>query len=203
VIAAAGFLRGVLHDALVLFAMVNVVGNLPLFSDLTAGMEAKERGRTFRTGVAVAGGIVIGFAFLGDWMLRGVFDVSTDAFKIAGGILVFTVAAKGMLQGVRSSNLLTSEPAENPGVFPIGFPFLAGPGTIVTTILLMQTGGSIKTALAAALVYLGVLPVLYLSPLIERAAGRVSAGVVTRILYIFIAAKAVTFILTGLKPLLG
>ena len=199
----ADFLHGILHDALVLFAMVNVVGNLPLFLDLTSEMEAKDRGRTFRTGVTVAAGIVIGFAFLGDWMLRSVFEVSTDAFKIAGGVLVFTVAAKGMLQGVRSSNPFSSGPTENLGVFPIGFPFLAGPGTIVTTILLMQAGGSLKTALAALLVYLAVLPVLYTSPLIEKAVGRMSAGVVTRILYIFIAAKAVTFILTGLKPFMG
>ena len=88
-------------------------------------------------------------------------------------------------------------------VFPLGFPYLAGPGTILTTILLMQSGGSIVTAGAALLVYAAVLPVLHLAPLIHRALGQVGALVIARILYIFIAAKAIDFLLTGARAYLG
>jgi multiple antibiotic resistance protein len=189
------------HDALVLFAMVNVVGNLPIFSDLTGHMERAERNRTFRVAVMVALSIVLAFAFLGHWMLQRVFQVSTDAFKIAGGILVFIVAARGMLEGPRR---LTSPDNmhENPAIFPMGFPYLAGPGTIVTTILLMQSTGPLITSSAAILVYLAVFATLFLAPLIQKAIGKVGVMVITRILYIFIAAKAVAFILTGLKGFL-
>ena len=87
-------------------------------------------------------------------------------------------------------------------MFPMGFPFLAGPGTIVTTILLMQAEGPWFTALAAVLVYAAILPLLHLAPLLHRAVGRVGILVVARILYIFVAAKAVTFVLGGAERVL-
>jgi multiple antibiotic resistance protein len=191
------------HDALVLFAMVNVVGNLPIFADLTARMERPERNRAFRTAVTVAFSIVLVFALLGNWVLQRVFQVSTDAFKIAGGILVFVVAARGMLDGARRVSAVGGDVPENPAVFPLGFPYLAGPGTIVTTILLMQSSGPLIASGAAVLVYLAVVPTLYLAPLLQRAIGQVGVLVVTRILYIFIAAKAIAFILAGINGYVG
>jgi len=191
------YLQQLVHDYLVLFAMVNVVGNLPIFSDLTRDLDRGVKARAFRTATAVGCSIAIGFAFLGDWMLRAVFQVDVNAFKIAGGILVFAVAARGVLQEPRLHPRNDEHDAQL-AIFPMGFPFLAGPGTIVTTILLMQAEGGLRTAFAAVLVYATVLPLLFLSSHIERAVGRVSVLVVTRILYVFIAAKAVTFVLTGI-----
>ncbi|HPO13340.1 MAG TPA: MarC family protein [Candidatus Hydrogenedentes bacterium] len=188
-----------LHDALVLFAMVNAVGNLPIFADLTSHMDSRTKKQTYDTAVFTACGIVVVFAFLGHWMLQSVFQVSTDSFKVAGGLMVFFVAARGMILGTAKSHFVSSEPHDNIGIFPMGFPFLAGPGTIVTTILLMQEGGAYVTALAAILVYIAVLPVLYLTSILHLVFGRVGTLVISRILYIFIAAKAVDFVLTGLR----
>ncbi len=196
---ASGFLNALIHDTLVLFAMVNAVGNLPVFAELTSDLDHAEKRKVFNTAVMTAAGIVVAFAFFGNWMLQSMFQVDTGAFKVAGGVLVFSVAARGMIVGASRVHIAQSEPHGNLGVFPMGFPFLAGPGTIVTTILLMQTGGAAVTALAALLVYASVLPILHLTPVIQRAGGRVSMLVVSRILYIFIAAKAVTFVISGVK----
>ncbi len=68
-----------LHNFLVLFAMVNAVGNLPIFADLTGSLNRQERNHTFLTAVAIGGGIVLAFALFGDIMLRNVFDISTSA----------------------------------------------------------------------------------------------------------------------------
>lgn len=177
--------------------MVNAVGNLPIFADLTGNLNKHERNRTFLTAVAVGGGIVLAFALFGDIMLRNVFDISTSAFKIAGGILVFAVAAKGVLAGP-TSNHIQNPATNNIAIFPIGFPYLAGPGTILTTILLIQIDGRLMTALTVILVYLSILPILYLAPLVEKAIGKVGVMVIARILYIFICAKGVSFVLSGL-----
>lgn len=195
-------LGNVVHDYLVLFAMVNAVGNLPIFAELTQGMDAAQRNRAFRIAVTTAACIVLSFAVFGIWMLESVFEVSPAAFKITGGILVFAVAARGVLQGPRS-NSGDGDRYENVAVFPMGFPFLAGPGTIVTTILLFQSGGSIITVLAAVLVYLTIIPILHLVPFVERAIGRVGILIITRILYVFIAAKAVSFVLEGIGATFG
>jgi multiple antibiotic resistance protein len=190
------------HDYLVLFAMVNAFGNLPILWELTHAMDRPTKARTFRIAVATACAIVVAFAFLGNWMLRSVFQVDVNAFKIAGGLLVFAVAARGVLLSPRT-HLHADEQHEDVAIFPMAFPFLAGPGTIVTTILLMQAEGGPLTALTAVLVYATVLPLLYLTPLIQRALGRVGAMVLTRILYVFIAAKAVAFMIGGIRGSFG
>ena len=193
------FINRILHDWLVLFSMVNAVGNLPLFADLTSAMDARQRSQAFRTAILTAASIVLTFAFFGSWMLRVAFEVDTNAFKVAGGILVFIVAVRGLLVGhAPRSGTPPHTPTENVAVFPIGFPFLAGPGTIVTTILLLQAEGTWRTALAAVMVYAAILPLLHLAPLLHRALGRVGVLVVSRILYIFVASKAVAFVFSGL-----
>jgi multiple antibiotic resistance protein len=191
-----GTITLILHDFLVLFAMVNAIGNLPLFADMTGNMDKPTRARTYLTAVATGGGIVLVFALFGDLMLRHVFSVSTSAFKIAGGILVFIVAARGVLMGNPHPDLPGSE-SSSVAVFPMGFPYLAGPGTILTTILLIQNNGRILTVATVLLVYLAVFPVLKLAPLVERVVGKIGVSVIARILYIFICAKAVSFILDG------
>jgi multiple antibiotic resistance protein len=191
-------LKQFVHDYLVLFAMVNAVGNLPIFAELTGTLEKRERNRTFHVAVMVGGGIVLLFALVGDIMLRNIFDVSTPAFKIAGGILVFAVAARGVLTG-HQSNTIKNPVSANIAIFPIGFPYLAGPGTILTTILFIQIDGRLMTALTVLLVYLTILPILYMAPLMEKVIGKVGVMVIARILYIFICAKAVNFILDGLR----
>jgi multiple antibiotic resistance protein len=188
----------VVHNYLVLFAMVNAVGNLPVFADLTAGMDKGTRRKTFRVAVLTGAGIVVSFAIFGSLILKNVFELNTNSFKIAGGILVFAVAAKGVISRIQRKNNSNAD-YENLAIFPLGFPFLAGPGTIVTTILLFQTSGSLITVAAAVLVYLSIYPILYLAGVLEKALGRVVILVVARILYIFICAKAVAFILEGLK----
>jgi len=184
------------HDFLVLFAMVNAIGNLPVFADLTSEMDKSSRSRTYLVAVATAGGIVLAFALFGDIMLRNVFSVNTSAFKIAGGILVFIVAARGVILG-NPQNKIPDTISNSIAVFPMGFPYLAGPGTILTTILLIQSSGRMLTVVTVLIVYLAVFPVLKLAPLVERVIGKLGVAVIARILYIFICAKAVSFILDG------
>jgi len=187
-----------LHDYLMMFGMVNAVGNLPIFAELTQGLAPAQRSRVFRQGVLVAASIVVCFALFGNWMLTHVFAVSAPALKIAGGIMVFIVAMGGRMR----SNAATPdvrESYENLAAYPIGFPYLAGPGTIVTTIVLFQSGAGVMTLVAVVLVYASLIPLLHLAPHVEKAVGRVGILVVTRILGIFIAAKAVSFTIDGIR----
>jgi multiple antibiotic resistance protein len=185
------------HNFIVLFAIVNAVGNLPIFAELTSTLGKAERNRTFLVSLTVGGSIVLIFAVFGDFIIRNVFEISTSAFKIAGGILVFAVAAKGVLNE-KQTRYHGNNTFPDIAVFPLGFPYLAGPGTILTTIMLMQTYGTLMVAITVVLVYIAILPILYTAPLVEKAIGRVGVMVIARILYIFICAKGVSFILSGL-----
>lgn len=191
-------IKQIAHDYLVLFSMVNAVGNLPVFADLTNKMDANSRKRTFKTAVLTAGSIVLAFALFGDFMLDNIFNVDTNAFKIAGGLLVFVVAANGVISGAKVFNIQIKE-SNSISVFPLGFPYLAGPGTILTTILLFRNSEILITVSSAVLVYATVLPILYLSPLVTKVVGKLGVSVISRILYIFISAKAIDFTLQGLR----
>lgn len=190
------YIKLILHNFLILFAMVNAVGNLPVFAELTVNMRSKERKRSYLIAVVTGGSIVLTFALFGDFMLRNVFVISAAAFKIAGGILVFIVAANGVLRGQPSVKTNAKERSEI-AVFPMGFPYLAGPGTILTTILLLQSTDPVITTVTVLLVYITVLPVLHMAQLVEKALGRIGVMVIARILYIFICAKGVSFVLDG------
>lgn len=191
-----GTIEQIFHDFLVLFAMVNVIGNLPVFAELTCDMLKPARDKAFLIAVITGGSVVLVFALFGDLVLRNIFMVSTSAFKIAGGILVFIVAARGFLRGNFNSNHNETE-SDSVAVFPLGFPYLAGPGTILTTIILIQSSGRIYTAVTVVLVYLAIFPILKLAPFVEKLVGKIGISVIARILYIFICAKAVSFILDG------
>jgi len=195
-------IKQILHDYLVLFSMVNAIGNLPIFAELTNDMDEKVRKKVYRIAVVTGGSIVLVFALFGDFMLDNIFEVNTSSFKIAGGILVFIVAARGVILGTKSLNSpMTND--QSIAIFPLGFPYLAGPGTILTTILLFRNSDIIITLSSAVLVYLSILPILYLAPLVTRVFGQLGVSVISRILYIFISAKAVEYVLQGLRGFLN
>lgn len=178
--------------------MVNAIGNLPIFSDLTQHLTKETRNYVFRVAVLTGGSIVLGFALFGDFMLKNVFEIDAASFKIAGGILVFVVSARGVIIGNKTSTITASD-ERSIAIFPLGFPYLAGPGTILTTILLFKDNEIIITITSAVLVYLTILPLLRLAPLVTKVFGQLGVSVISRILYIFIGAKAVSFILDGIR----
>ena len=194
-------IKQILHDYLVLFSMVNAFGNLPIFADLTHDMDTGLRNTIYRIAVLTGGSIVLVFALFGDFMLDNIFDVNTNSFKIAGGILVFIVAAKGVMSNSKIFSPHVSGD-KSIAIFPLGFPYLAGPGTILTTILLFSNSEILITVPSAVLVYLSILPILHLAPLVTRVFGQLGISVISRILYIFISAKAVEFVLQGLSGFL-
>lgn len=181
--------------------MVNAIGNLPIFADLTHDMDTGLRNTIYRIAVLTGGSIVLVFALFGDFMLDNIFDVNTNSFKIAGGILVFIVAAKGVMSNSKIFSPHVSGD-KSIAIFPLGFPYLAGPGTILTTILLFRNSEILITVPSAVLVYLSILPILHLAPLVTRVFGQLGISVISRILYIFISAKAVEFVLQGLSGFL-
>ena len=130
-----------IHDVLLLLAVVNPIGNIPIYADLTRDCELKERNRIVNIAVGIALCLVIAFSLVGDWSLRNIFDVTIDEFKIAGGILLFIVAVRGVMSGVKSYTDALSD-RRMLAVFPLAFPIIVGPGTLAVTIILAQSAGN-------------------------------------------------------------
>ena len=93
----AGPLGLIVHHGLLLFAVVNPIGNIPVYADLTRELEIRERGNVMNLAVLTSLFVVTIFALIGDWSLVYLFNVTLGELEIAGGILLFIIALRGVM----------------------------------------------------------------------------------------------------------
>ncbi len=198
-----------------LFVVIDPPGCAPIYAGLTAGAApAQTRAMAIRASL-IAGIILIAFALVGEQLLAAL-HIELDAFRIAGGIMVFLIALDMVFEKrtqrreeraekVRAENALTLE-IDDVSVFPMAMPMIAGPGSIATIMLLMsRSSGTGQTlvvlaALAAVLV-LTLLALLAAGPLMRLLGARVEAAI-TRLLGVLLAALAAQYVIDGLKAVL-
>jgi len=194
-----------------LFVVIDPPGCAPIFASLTQGTTAAHRRAMAVRSVLIAAGILIFFAVLGEDLLRAL-HVSLNAFKIAGGIMLFLIALEMVFEkrqerrSSRAEEVRKDGEAEDISVFPMGIPMIAGPGSIASVMLLMsRTDGLAGTfvilgALAANLL-LTLIALLAAGPLL-RLVGHKVEGMITRLLGVILAALAVQFVLDGIEATL-
>ncbi len=190
-----------------LFVIIDPIGLTPLFVALTAGASAAQRRAIALRSCLTAAIILFIFAIFGEALL-GFVGISMSAFRIAGGVLLFLTALEMLFQKRQTRRKSQADDAEldhvdDPSVFPIAIPLIAGPGAIASMILLTdQMPGLIGFAsvIGVMLSVLAIVFALFLaSHWLERALGRVGVNVVTRLLGMLLAALAIQFILDGLR----
>ncbi|WP_102109271.1 MarC family protein [Oceaniglobus roseus] len=190
-----------------LFVVIDPVGLAPLFVALTAGMDPAHRQAIGLRALVIGAALLTLFGLFGEAVL-GFAGISMPAFRIAGGILLFLTALDMLFerrtqrrQGQADSH------TDDPSVFPLATPLIAGPGAIATMILLTgQTDGDWTAILLIHLVLFAVLLLtwaLFLaSGLLEHALGDVGINVVTRLLGMLLAALSVQFVVDGVRALM-
>ena len=200
------------------FVLIDAIGVAPVFATLTApGGPAYARKMAYKS-VFVATIIVFAFAFGGSWLLEKL-HISIDAFRAAGGILLFLIALDMVFEKrterreSRAEAVLADEAAhggelEDISVFPIGIPMIAGPGTIATAMLYMSNSEGEILRQGAVLLSLGLNMLLCLvifiaaGPII-RLMGESVAGALTRILGVILAALSIQLLIDGIKGAFG
>ena len=191
----AGPLGLIVHHGLLLFAVVNPIGNIPVYADLTRELEIRERGNVMNLAVLTSLFVVTIFALIGDWSLVYLFNVTLGELEIAGGILLFVIA----LRGVTSQGPTYQHPKDSRmlAVFPIAFPIMVGPGAITVTIITSGAIGQGLMIITAVVTFFFVFLVARNADRLMRLAGPYAGMMIARLLYIFLAAKAVAMVLDG------
>lgn len=187
-----------------LFVMIDPIGLTPIFVALTQGMEAGHRRRIAARACVIALVLLSAFGFLGMRILEAV-GITLPAFRIAGGLLLFLIAVE-MLFERRTQRRKGQEAAttDDPSVFPLATPLIAGPGALAAMVLL-TTGGEagwsdMLAAQAAMLAVMAIVGLLFsVAGVIGKLLGRTGILVVTRLLGMLLAALAVQFVLDGLR----
>lgn len=183
---------------LFLIGLVNIIGNFSIISDTTKKIRIRQRAKLFNLSVGLGGVLVIVLALVSDIMLRNVFEVNADLFKIIGGIWIFVIAVYGVIKATNSF-LSSKFASRNLLPVPMIFPYISGPGTIAAIIILIQSEGLMIATIIVTLVYLSVLTILQMTPLIRKTIGSKVLSVISRVLYVFICVKSVSLVLSGLK----
>ncbi|PRX37864.1 multiple antibiotic resistance protein [Meinhardsimonia xiamenensis] len=192
-----------------LFVVIDPIGLAPLFVALTGGMGAAARRAVALRAVSIAAGLLILFGLFGEHVL-GFLGITMPAFRIAGGLLLFLTALdmlferRGKRRADQAREADEAHPHEDPSVFPLATPLIAGPGAIATMILLagrpdLGWQGIVAIHLVMLSVLAAVLVMFLAAGLIERALGPVGINVVTRLLGMLLAALSVQFVLDGLR----
>jgi multiple antibiotic resistance protein len=186
----------IVHHGLLLFAVVNPIGNIPVYADLTRELEIRERGNVMKLAVLTSLFVVTLFALIGDWSLVYLFNVNLGELEIAGGILLFIVA----LRGVMAQGPVYEHPKDSRmlAVFPIAFPIMVGPGAITVTIITSGAIGQVLMVITAVVTFFFVFLVAWNADRLMRLVGPYAGMMIARLLYIFLAAKAVAMVLDGI-----
>lgn len=194
----------------VFFVVVEPVSLIPLFSGLTAGATAAYKRRMALQAVAIAAAILLLFAFGGASFLA-LMGISLEAFRIFGGLLLFLLALEMVFARESGARISSSEAAESRrradiSVFPLAFPFIAGPGALATILLWFgplhlpgQTALFTAYLVAVVLVLAIALVLMLLANPLMRVIGVTGANVAGRLLGVILGALAVQFVLDGLR----
>lgn len=198
--------------AVTLVVVVDPIGLVPTFLAVTAGLPRSARRSVAVRAVIIALGILAGTALIGDWLLRQL-GITLPAFRIAGGLLLFSIASE-MVLGVRTERQsrdaehAIEEHVRNVAAFPLAIPLLAGPGAMAATVLLAAQAAlrplylAILIGVIAAVIFLCLL-VFWLSSRIAGVLGTTGSLVLSRLLGVLLAALAVQFVIDGLRAVLA
>jgi multiple antibiotic resistance protein len=193
--------------------IIDPIGMIPITFATTAQFDQNKRNRIVDQAVIVAAIVMLAMGLVGP-LLLDYLGITLPAFGIAGGILLFLIAIDMLFARPTGARATSKEEraareGDNPAVFPLAIPMIAGPGTLATVLLLVNLarGNPGRVALIIT-AYAAALAITWLS--MRGAAryfhriGETGIHVVTRLLGIILAALAVQFVINGIvqTPLL-
>jgi len=193
-----------------LFLVVDPLGLAPTFLAVTEGLPAAARRQVAVRACLIAAATLTGAAIGGDWLFKTL-GISLPAFRIAGGLLLFSIASE-MVFGVRierqskTAEQAVEEHVRHIAAFPLAVPLMAGPGAITATVLL---AGRATGDLVALAVLIGVIAAVIATCLatflaagtIGKLLGVTGNVVLSRLLGVLLAALAVQYVIDGIRTI--
>src|SRR5262245_29106868 len=195
---------------IVFFVVVEPISLIPVFSGLTEGANAAYRHKMALKSVLVASGIILLFGLVGAGFLSAM-GIAIDSFRIFGGLLLFLIALEMVFareSGTRTSSeeKVESKNRADISVFPLAFPFMAGPGALTTILLWFGPISVTREPLHFLLMFTCALAVLacclfamWVAEPLMKIMGVTGTNVANRLFGVVLGALAVQFIVDGVR----
>lgn len=190
------------------FTLTNPLGTMPVFLTMTHGLDEAERRAIVKRATIASFLTLMVFTFSGQFLFK-FFGISTNGFRIAGGIIIFTIGYD-MLQARFTNVKLKNEEiktyANDISITPLAIPMLCGPGAIANAIMLMDDANTLtlKGVLIGiiALVYFITFLILRASTRLVKMMGETGNNVMMRLMGLILMVIAVECFVSGAKPIL-
>ena len=191
-----------------LFTITSPLSTMPVFLTMTQSLDEKERRAVAIRATLVACCALLLFVLAGQFLFK-FFGISTNGFRIVGGIIIFRIGfdmlqAKYTPMNLRKEEI--KEYANDVSVAPLGIPLLCGPGAIANAIVLMQEAYSfeMKTAgiVGIILVYLITFVLLRWAGVLVKFIGETGNNVMMRLMGLILMVIAVECFVSGARPIL-
>ncbi len=192
-----------------LIAIVTPFSTIPLFLNITENIQS-QRKRIARTS-AFAVACILTVSVVAGSQILVLFNISIDSFRVAGGLLLLTIAYEMLNAKIGRSRSTPEEEQEaidsaSVGVVPLALPLLAGPGAISTVILFSQQSAAVSHKIVligiCCVTALIVWAALHLAPQISKRLSQTSLNISSRVMGLILAAMSVEFIVNGMRNLL-
>ena len=190
------------------FTLTSPLGTMPVFLTMTNGMSDDERKTIVRRATIVSFITLMVFTFSGQFLFK-FFGISTNGFRIAGGIIIFTIGFD-MLQARYSKAKLKDEEVKtyvnDISITPLAIPMLCGPGAIANGIMLMEDADTLikKILLVSVIasVYFITFLILRASTRLNKYMGETGNNVMMRLMGLILMVIAVECFVSGFKPIM-
>lgn len=177
-----------------LFVAIDPIGLAAIFLGLGQSIPPERRQKVANQAVWTGGAVALGFLFLGQSVF-GALGISVGDFQVAGGLILFVIAAKDLVSSSAKPEVLS----EDFGVVPLGMPLIAGPVAITTLLLLARSVGLWPALTALAVNLALVVYALRYSDWLAQKIGGTGMRAISKIISMLLAAIAVSMIRQGWK----
>ena len=178
----------ILAAFMVLFAIIDIPGSIPIIIDIKAKSGIVHSGKVTLASLL----ILLAFLFIGSPLL-GVFGIDVSSFAIAGSFIIFLIAME-MILGIE---LFKQDSHGGGSVFPIAFPMIAGAGSITTVLSLKAEYQTINIFIALILNMIVVYFVLRLTTLFEKILGQGGMLILKKVFGVILLSIAIKLFLTN------
>jgi len=180
-----------------LLVAIDPLGLLAVFISLTGSLPADRRRELCFESVGAAFVIAMGFMFVGH-SLFDLLHITVADFQIAGGLILLVLAILDLLTHGKP----TVEETRSIGIVPLAMPLIAGPATMTTSLVLVQSYGYGLVALSLAVNFGLLLVVLLSAQRVLRLVGVNALAAMSKLIMLLLAAIAISFIRAGVTQLL-
>ena len=187
--------------AILLFLVIDPLGNILLFVAALKSVPAARRVRVVSRELLIAYAVMVLFLFRGKYLLHAL-SISGPALTIAGGLVLFLIALRMVFPSTDHS--LAESIAGEPFLVPLAIPYVAGPSALATLLLLMSREPQRwpEWLLALTCAWLASAAILVMGGRLGKFLGKRGLLALERLMGLLLVALAVQMSLEGLRSAL-